>query len=98
LADASTTLTPFGAPRRINPLTFHAVLLKIVTVKIYMKYGFFRGGEISKMYTCARTSGFRKTLVRTNALLVRSFKNTKKKIFKKNGLINKIMINCNFHV
>jgi len=35
-----------------------------------------RGGEISKMYTCPRTSGFKKTLVRTNALLVRTFTNT----------------------
>jgi len=34
-----------------------------------------RGGEISKMYTCPRTSGFKKPLVRTNAQLVRTFTN-----------------------
>jgi len=37
---------------------------------------YIRGGEISKMYTCPRTNGFTKTLVRTNALLVRTFTNT----------------------
>jgi len=41
-----------------------------------------RGGEISKMYTCPRTNGFRKTLVRTNALLVRTFTNTNASIKK----------------
>ena len=35
-----------------------------------------RGGKISKMYTCPQTNGFRKTLVRTNAPLVRTFTNT----------------------
>jgi len=36
-----------------------------------------RGGEISKMYTCPRTTGCKKALVRTNALLARTQINTK---------------------
>jgi len=36
----------------------------------------FRGGKISKMHTCSRTRGFKRPLVRTNALFVRSNKCT----------------------
>ena len=36
-----------------------------------------RGGEISKMYTCPRTTGCKKALVRTKALPARTQINTK---------------------
>ena len=36
-----------------------------------------RGGEISKMYSCPRTTGCKKALVRTKALLARIQINTK---------------------
>ena len=36
-----------------------------------------RGGEISKLYTCPRTTGCKKALVRTKALLARTQINTK---------------------
>jgi len=36
-----------------------------------------RGGEISKIYTCPRTTGYKKALVRTKALLARTQINTK---------------------
>ena len=38
-----------------------------------------RGLEISKMYTCPRTTGCKKALVRTKALLARTQINTKTK-------------------
>jgi len=37
----------------------------------------FRGGEISKIYTCPRTTGCKKALVHTKALLARTQINTK---------------------
>ena len=40
------------------------------------------GGEISKMYTCPRTSGLNKTLVRTIALFVPTSINTNASISK----------------
>jgi len=61
-----------------------------VRIPIFMVYAFvnttalklqqipgFRGGEISKMYTCPRTTGCKKTLVRTKALLARTQINAK---------------------
>jgi len=36
-----------------------------------------RGGEISKMYTCPQTTGCKKALVRTKALLARTQINSK---------------------
>ena len=43
-------------------------------LKLYLST---RGGEISKMYTCPRTTGCKKALVRTKALLARTQINTK---------------------
>jgi len=47
---------------------------KIVYVPVIDKN---KGGDISKMYTCPRTTGCKKALVRTEALLVRTQINTK---------------------
>jgi len=41
-----------------------------------------RGGEISKMYTCPRTTGCKKALVRTKAQLARTQINTKARFVK----------------
>ena len=42
----------------------------------------YRGGEISKIYTCPRTTGCKKALVRTKALLARTQINTKARFVK----------------
>ena len=46
-----------------------------------------RGGEISKMYTCPRTTGCKKALVRTKALLAHTQINTKAR-FVNSDLLN----------
>jgi len=51
--------------------------MKIENFKIELAMMISRGGEISKMYTCPRTTGCKKALVRTKALLARTQINTK---------------------
>jgi len=55
-----------------TPLTFYEKLSRCNRQLIGT-----RGGEISKMYTCPRTTGCKKALVRTKALLARTQTNTK---------------------
>ena len=48
----------------------------MIETQIYIEH---RGGEISKMFTCPRTTGCKKAIVRTKALLARTQTNTKAK-------------------
>jgi len=62
---------------------FSTILLACAKIfgKVYFRINVVksRGGEISKIYTCPRTTGRKKALVRTKALLARTQINTKAK-------------------
>ena len=54
-----------------NNVNFHT----LARASSHITHVCIRGGEISEMFTCPRTSGYKNVLVRTNALLVRTFIN-----------------------